>query len=92
MVINGRKYEIIEDYKDAFDEEAVRSKFTEYFERYDYVVGDWAYGNLRLKGFCKPNNPNFNEINDYNKKEEYLKEYCATDCKYFVMALVTYEK
>ncbi len=92
MIINNRKYQVIENYKDALVEEELRNKFTDYFERYDYVVGDWAYGNLRLKGFCKPSNKNYNKINDFKGKDEYLKEYCAKDCKYFVIELIEEQK
>ncbi len=85
MIINGKNYKIIEDVKNAFDEEAIKEKLTDFFEKYDYIIGDWAYGSLRLKGFCKPNNKIFNKINDYKLKDTYLKEYCVTECKYFVL-------
>ena len=49
MKINGKKYEIIENVKDAIDESVLREKMTDYFDDYDYIVGDWAYGKLRLK-------------------------------------------
>ena len=42
-----------EEYKDGFDLEALKERYTDYFEPYDYILGDWAYGKLRLKGFCK---------------------------------------
>ncbi len=85
MIINEKKYKIVENYKNALDEEAVKLKLTDYFENYDYIVGDWAFGSLRLKGFCKPTNKMFNKINDFKIKEQYIKEYCVTDCKYFVL-------
>ena len=49
--INNTNYELIKNYKDAYNEEEFLSKFTDYFYDYDYVVGDIAYGKLRLKGF-----------------------------------------
>ena len=30
-------------------------------------------------------NPKFKKINDYNKKDEYIKNDCAYGCKYFVL-------
>ena len=51
ILVNEKKYEVIKNYKDAFDEEEFKSKFTDFFYDYDYVVGDIAYGKLRLKGF-----------------------------------------
>ncbi len=85
MIINNQKYRVLENYKNALDEEQVKAKFTDYFEKYDYVIGDWAFGSLRLKGFCKPNNKIFNKINDFKTKDDYLKEHCVVDCKYFIL-------
>lgn len=79
------EYELIENYKDGFDYEEVKKCFTEFFQAYDYILGDWAYGKLRLKGFCEKSNKIFNETNDFKNKEKYVKDYCAYDCRYFVL-------
>ncbi len=86
---NNDTYELIENFRDAFDNNEVESKLTDYFEPYDYVVGDWAYGKLRLKGFCDKNNKIFNQTNDYSKKDSYIKNNCAYQCRYFVLKKVT---
>lgn len=83
--IENNTYEIYKDYKNAFDLEAIKEKYTEYFEDYDYILGDWSYGKLRLKGFCTPENPKFKSINDINQAEEYIKINGAYDCKYFIL-------
>lgn len=83
--INEKQYHIKMDYKNAFDIEAVTEKITDYFDKYDYIVGDWAYGKLRLKGFCKKSNAIFNEINNFETIDLYLKKHCAYDCKYFIL-------
>ena len=83
--INGKDYELIKDYRDGFDLTEVSEKLTEYFDNYDYILGDWAYGKLRLKGFNNKDNKNFNKINDYNNLNKYIEENCAYDCKYFVL-------
>ena len=83
--IENNKYEIIKDYKNAFDLETVKGKYTEYFDDYDYILGDWAYGKLRLKGFCNKENPKFKPINDIAQAEEYIKTNGAYDCKYFIL-------
>lgn len=85
IVLNNNKYSIIKNYKDAFNEEEVISKFTDYFDPYDYVVGDIAYGKLRLKGFYDPTNKKVNKINNYKDLDKYLLNNCAVDCKYFVL-------
>lgn len=85
LIINDRKYDLIEDYKNGLDIDAVSSKLTDYFYYFDYIVGDWSYGKLRLKGFCKNDNMNYRPINDFSKKLEYIQKNCAYDCKYFVL-------
>lgn len=82
---NELNYEITKDYKNGFEEEATREKLTDYFNEYDYILGDWAYGKLRLKGFCDKTNSNYKEINDINKIDEYIKKHCAYDCRYFIL-------
>jgi len=82
---NEQKYEVVENYKDAFDEEALKEKITDYFDDYDYIIGDWSYNKLRLKGFCDKKNSLYNKINDINSKDKYIKENCAYECRYFVI-------
>ena len=85
---NEINYKLVINYKDAFDNAIVLEKVTDYFNEYDYIVGDWSYGSLRLKGFCKKENKLFNKINNYDKLDEYLKNNCAYGCKYFVLEKV----
>lgn len=54
--VENNKYEIIKDYKNGFDEEEFINHYTDFFEDYDYIVGDIAYGKLRLKGFYSDGN------------------------------------
>ena len=83
--LNNYIYEVITDYKAAFDKEEFLSKCTDYFYDYDYIVGDIAYGKLRLKGFYDAKNKKVNKINNFKNLNTYLKNNCATDCKYFII-------
>lgn len=85
MKVFDKEYKLIKNYNEAFNEEEFISKCTDYFEGFDYIVGDIAYGKLRLKGFNKSGNKNFNSINDYSKIDKYIKENCAYGCKYFIL-------
>lgn len=85
IVLEDKEYQVIEDYKNGFDLEELEKRYTDYFYEYDYILGDWAYGKLRLKGFCKKGNPLFQEINDYNMVKDYIQTHCAYDCKYFIL-------
>ena len=88
IILDNYEYELIEDNGDCFSESEVREKYTDYFYEFDYILGDYAYNKLRLKGFCEKNNKRFNKINDYKTKEKYINELCAYKCKYFVLKKV----
>lgn len=79
------KYEIIENKREAFNEEEFIHLFTDYFYDFDYIVGDYAYSKLRLKGFYDDNNKKSKKMNKISTKEDYIKENCAYNCKYFVL-------
>ncbi len=83
--IQNQSYELIKEEKNGFDENAFEERYTDFFAAYDYIVGDWAYGKLRLKGFNDESNPQYNKINDASKIDAYLKNYCAYGCKYFIL-------
>lgn len=85
IVLNENAYELIDNYKDAFNKEEINNLYTDYFKDYDYILGDYAYSKLRLKGFCNKDNKMLNSINDYENINNYIKEQCAYDCKYFVL-------
>ena len=87
--INDNNYELIENYKDGFDADLVIEKITSYFDAFDYIVGDWSYGKIRLKGFCNKGNPRYKKINDFKTKDDYIKNSCSYDCRYFVLKKVT---
>ena len=86
--LEDKTYELIENYKDGFELDAVKEKYTDYFYDYDYILGDFAYNKLRLKGFCEKNNKRFNKINDIKNKDKYLTKECAYKCKYFLLKIV----
>ncbi len=82
---NGNKYEVVKNYRDGFDKDAFLERVTEYFDEYDYIFGDWAYGKLRLKGFNDTKNKKTTKINDIATLDDYIKNNCAYDCKYFLL-------
>lgn len=89
--VEDREYELIVNYKDGFDKEEFENRYTDYFYDYDYIVGDIAYGKLRLKGFYDEKNKKVNKINNYKNLDNYLKNNCANDCKYFVLKKISHK-
>ena len=83
--LNEIEYEVQKDYRDALNIEELEEKFTDYFYEYDYVVGDYAYSKLRLKGFNDSKNSKCNKINDIKNLDSYLENNCAYGCKYFIL-------
>jgi len=92
ITIDNTNYEVIENVKDALDNDVLKEKITDYYDTYDYIVGDWAYGKLRLKGFNDKDNAGFNDINDAEGIKEYIENYCAYGCKYFIIKRIKVDK
>ena len=67
----------------------MNNKYTEYFENFDYIVGDWAYGKLRLKGFNDKTNKNYNKFNDSKNIDKYILDNCAYGCKHFILKKIS---
>ena len=85
VILNDIEYEVIKNYRDGYDEEVLKERATDYFSEYDYIFGDWAYGKLRLKGFYKKDNKKVTKINNIEDLDNYIKDNCAYDCKYFLL-------
>ena len=85
MKLLEQEYKLIKNNKDCFNLEEIEEKITDYFKDYDYIVGDYAYSKLRLKGFTKKFNKLNRDINDFENVDKYIKEKCAYGCKYFIL-------
>lgn len=85
--LHGVKYELITNIKDGFQEDVVKERYAEILKKYDYIVGDWGYNQLRLKGFYHSDaKASFDTKID--ALEDYLYEYCNFGCAYFVLKKV----
>ncbi|MRG85172.1 YutD family protein [Salinibacillus xinjiangensis] len=83
--IYGKNYEILDNYRDGFQEESVKERFSDILTKYDFIVGDWGYGQLRMKGFYDDQNPKASFDTKVSTVDDYLYEYCNFGCAYFVM-------
>lgn len=41
ITIEGYEYELVNDYREAFEEEVFKERYSDILARYDYIVGDW---------------------------------------------------
>ncbi|AEH46601.1 MULTISPECIES: YutD family protein [Parageobacillus] len=88
ICINNICYELVENVKNAFNEEAFRARYADILSKYDYIVGDWGYNQLRLRGFFDDHNQRATYDTKISTLSEYLYEYCNFGCAYFVLRKV----
>lgn len=85
VTLLNNTYEVIKDEHNSFDQKETEELMTDYFEPYDYVLGDYSYGKLRLKGFYDDSNKKATDINNFKNIDNYLENFCSYKCKYFII-------
>ena len=85
ILAEGYMYELITDVKEGYQEEAFLSRYSDILVKYDYIVGDWGYGQLRLKGFYDDKNQKSTFDTKISTLQDYLYEYCNFGCAYFIV-------
>ncbi|MEJ8545892.1 YutD family protein [Brevibacillus borstelensis] len=81
-------YEVMEDNRDGWNSEAFKERYSDILDKYDYIVGDWGYGQLRLRGFYESTNRKVPFEQRISALDEYLHEFCNFGCPYFVLRKV----
>ncbi|MEJ6400443.1 YutD family protein [Nicoliella lavandulae] len=82
--INGYKYQLVANEGDAFDLESLRKTYNTFFSKYDYILGDIGYDQLRLTGFFA-DEQNVNPADKISNVKDYLVEYCNFGAPYFIL-------
>lgn len=85
LSLNGAAYKIVEDYREAIDLEMIEARYSDFLEKYDYIVGDISYDKLRLRGFYYSKNKKVPIDMRISSLKDYLTEYCSFGCAYFVL-------
>jgi len=88
ILVGGKAYELVQEYKDAWKPEAFKERYSEVLDRYDYIVGDWGYNQLRLKGFFKDGSNKGPKEAAIASVQDYIQEYCNFGCAYFILERV----
>lgn len=85
-------YEVMEENRDGWNPDAFKERYSDILDKYDFIVGDWGYGQLRLRGFYD----NANRKVPFEQKiatlDEYIHEFCNFGCPYFVLRKVSSEQ
>lgn len=88
IMLENTEYEVIKDFRDGFQNEPLLERFSEVLLKYDYILGDWGYGQLRLKGFFDDRSPKATYETKISTVEDYLYEYCNFGCAHFILKKV----
>jgi uncharacterized protein YutD len=88
IFIANKTYELVVEHKNGWKPDAFKERYSEVLERYDYIVGDWGYNQLRLRGFFKDNNTKVSKESSISTLQDYLNEYCNFGCAYFIIEKV----
>ncbi|SMO83682.1 YutD family protein [Melghirimyces algeriensis] len=83
--IQGKTYKVLINHKNGWNPKAFSKRYSEVLDKYDYIVGDWGYGQLRLKGFFSDRHPRATRETRIAHVEEYIHEFCNFGCAYFVL-------
>ena len=86
--IGGKTFHLVYNYREGFDAEKLEQRFSDIFDKYDYIVGDWGFEQLRLKGFFSASRKKMQSENKIDRLEDYINEYCNYGCAYFVLRRV----
>lgn len=85
FLLGNRQYQVIVDHKNGWKQEAFRERYSEVLDRYDYIVGDWGYNQLRLRGFFRDGHPKVTKDMQFSTIQDYLNEYCNFGCAFFIL-------
>lgn len=86
LTVDGHEFRLVANYKDGFKVEQLEESFSDILLKYDYVVGDWAYEQLRMHGFYQPRaGMHLTPLKNIEYLADYLNQYCNFGCAYFVL-------
>jgi uncharacterized protein YutD len=85
ILVAGKEYKLIKEHRDGWNPDVFKERYSDVLERYDYIVGDWGYSQLRLRGFYKTGSPKATKDTVIDCLQDYLQEYCNFGCAYFVL-------
>ncbi len=91
LKVDHHSYELITDYREAWDQEAFLKRYSDILSKYDYIFGDWGYEQLRLRGFYEDDNRKAPFDSKIGTLPDYIYEYCNFGCSYFLIKKVSKE-
>lgn len=83
--VNKHPFELIYEYREGFDLDKFVERFSPILNKYDYIVGDWGFEQLRLKGFFRDDVKDVQRAQTIGTVQDYIYEYCNFGCAYFIL-------
>ena len=74
IFINERPYRLVKDYREAYDQQKMAARFSDFLEKYDFIVGDIAADQLRLQGFYKDGTKGIARSQQISALQDFLYE------------------
>ena len=72
MLIDGHPYVLVKNYRDGFRTDKLKERFSQILTKYDYIVGDWGYDQLRLRGFYESGSKKGTPSQNIDRLMDYL--------------------
>lgn len=88
FMAGGNAYSLVHEHKSGWNPEVFRERFSDVLERFDFIVGDWGYNQLRLRGFYRDGHPRATKESAISSFIDYINEYCNFGCAHFVLSKV----
>lgn len=85
LQINERSYKLVVNYREAYDDAKLAARFSEFLEKYNFIVGDIAADQLRLRGFYNKGITGIPRNQQITALEDYLYEEVNFGAPYFVL-------
>jgi uncharacterized protein YutD len=83
--IGDRVFHLVHNYRDAFNAEKLEQRYSDVFDKFDYVVGDWGHEQLRLKGFYSARRKKMPAQLKISDLSAYVDEYMNFGAPFFVI-------
>lgn len=85
LLIDDCAYRLVTNYREGFDAELLGERYSDVLNRYEYIVGDIGFEQLRLRGFFSDDHVNMPAEQRISQLPDYLYEFCNFGCAYFVL-------
>ncbi|MFL1696348.1 YutD family protein [Weissella kandleri] len=85
IMINQRMYRLVANYRDAYQVDQLKARFSTFLEKYDFLVGDIAADQLRIRGFYQDGTNGVPRNLQISALQDYLYEDINFGAPYFVL-------